>query len=50
MCEGLGYIDIDVQYLPDIRVVCPRCHGGALSATRCSTSASTELTIADVLT
>jgi excinuclease ABC subunit A len=26
-CEGLGYIDIDVQYLPDIRETCPLCHG-----------------------
>ena len=25
-----GYIDIDVQYLPDIRETCPLCHGVAL--------------------
>ena len=26
-CRGLGHIDLDVQYLPDITVRCPTCHG-----------------------
>jgi excinuclease ABC subunit A len=26
-CRGLGHIDLDVQYLPDITVECPTCHG-----------------------
>jgi excinuclease ABC subunit A len=26
-CRGLGGIDLDVQYLPDITVECPTCHG-----------------------
>jgi excinuclease ABC subunit A len=26
-CRGLGGIDLDVQYLPDITVECPACHG-----------------------
>jgi excinuclease ABC subunit A len=26
-CRGLGHIDLDVQYLPDITVPCPTCHG-----------------------
>ncbi len=26
-CRGLGHIDLDVQYLPDIAVGCPTCHG-----------------------
>ncbi|HEY1321886.1 MAG TPA: excinuclease ABC subunit UvrA, partial [Streptosporangiaceae bacterium] len=26
-CRGLGHIDLDVQYLPDITVSCPTCHG-----------------------
>jgi excinuclease ABC subunit A len=26
-CRGLGGIDLDVQYLPDITVQCPTCHG-----------------------
>ncbi|WP_127505624.1 excinuclease ABC subunit UvrA [Actinoplanes solisilvae] len=26
-CRGLGTIDLDVQYLPDINVTCPTCHG-----------------------
>lgn len=27
VCRGLGAIDLDVQYLPDISVVCPACEG-----------------------
>jgi excinuclease ABC subunit A len=27
ICLGLGRIDLDVQYLPDITVECPTCHG-----------------------
>jgi excinuclease ABC subunit A len=27
VCRGLGAIDLDVQYLPDINVVCPECEG-----------------------
>jgi excinuclease ABC subunit A len=26
-CRGLGDLDLDVQYLPDITVQCPTCHG-----------------------
>jgi excinuclease ABC subunit A len=26
-CRGLGHIDLDVQYLPDITVQCPTCDG-----------------------
>jgi excinuclease ABC subunit A len=26
-CLGLGHIDLDVQYLPDIPIVCPSCKG-----------------------
>ena len=26
-CRGLGNIDLDVQYLPDINVICPTCRG-----------------------
>jgi excinuclease ABC subunit A len=26
-CRGLGHIDLDVQYLPDISVECPTCRG-----------------------
>ncbi|MDR2766155.1 MAG: excinuclease ABC subunit UvrA [Holosporaceae bacterium] len=25
-CEGLGQMDIDIQYLPDLRVPCPDCN------------------------
>ena len=31
-CRGLGEIDLDVQYLPDINVVCPTCHGARYAA------------------
>ena len=47
-CRGLGHIDLDVQYLPDIAVECPTCHGAryndAVLAARLD-----GLTIADVL-
>ena len=49
VCEGLGYIDIDVQYLPDIREVCPRCHGTRYLEEVLDVRLD-ELTIADVLT
>jgi len=26
-CEGLGEIDVDIQYLPDLSVPCPDCNG-----------------------
>ena len=47
-CRGLGHIDLDVQYLPDIAVECPTCHGAryddAVLAVRVA-----GMTIADVL-
>jgi excinuclease ABC subunit A len=49
VCEGLGYIDIDVQYLPDIREVCPRCRGSRYLEEVLDVRLD-ELTIADVLT
>ena len=49
VCEGLGYIDIDVQYLPDIREVCPRCHGQRYLDEVLEVRLD-GLTIADVLT
>jgi excinuclease ABC subunit A len=48
VCEGLGYIDIDVQYLPDIRETCPRCHGSRYLEEVLDVRLD-ELTIADVL-
>ena len=47
-CEGLGYIDIDVQYLPDIRETCPLCHGSRYREEVLDVRLD-ELTIADVL-
>jgi excinuclease ABC subunit A len=48
VCRGLGRIDLDVQYLPDIAVECPACHGArfndAILAVRFE-----GMTIADVL-
>ncbi|RKW71699.1 excinuclease ABC subunit UvrA [Galactobacter caseinivorans] len=37
-CEGLGQLSLDLQYLPDLTMVCSSCHGGryapeALTAT-----------------
>jgi len=27
VCEGLGELELDLQYLPDLPVTCPECHG-----------------------
>ncbi len=26
-CEGEGYVDVDMQFLPDVRVLCEECNG-----------------------
>jgi excinuclease ABC subunit A len=47
-CRGLGHIDLDVQYLPDITVECPTCHGARFNDATLA-AAIDGLTIADVL-
>jgi excinuclease ABC subunit A len=47
-CLGLGHIDLDVQYLPDIAVPCPTCHGARFSDAVLAARVD-GLTIADVL-
>jgi excinuclease ABC subunit A len=47
-CRGLGHIDLDVQYLPDIAVGCPTCHGARFNDATLA-AAIDGLTIADVL-
>jgi len=47
-CEGLGHVDIDVQYLPDIRETCPLCQGTRYASQVLDVRLD-ELTIADVL-
>lgn len=47
-CRGLGEIDLDVQYLPDINVECPTCHGARFNDKTLSARVD-GLTIADVL-
>jgi excinuclease ABC subunit A len=47
-CLGLGHIDLDVQYLPDIAVVCPTCHGARFNDATLAVRVD-GLTIADVL-
>jgi excinuclease ABC subunit A len=47
-CRGLGDIDLDVQYLPDITVVCPECHGARYNDATLAAQVN-GLTIADVL-
>ncbi len=47
-CRGLGHIDLDVQYLPDISVECPTCHGARFNDATLAIRAG-GLTIADVL-
>ena len=47
-CRGLGDIDLDVQYLPDIAVMCPTCHGARFNDATLAVRID-GLTIADVL-
>jgi excinuclease ABC subunit A len=47
-CRGLGAIDLDVQYLPDISVECPTCHGARFNDATLAVQVD-GLTIADVL-
>jgi excinuclease ABC subunit A len=47
-CLGLGHIDLDVQYLPDIAVQCPACHGARFNDATLAVQVN-GLTIADVL-
>jgi excinuclease ABC subunit A len=48
VCRGLGGIDLDVQYLPDITVQCPACHGARFNNATLAAGVG-GLTIADVL-
>ena len=47
-CRGLGHIDLDVQYLPDISVQCPTCHGARFNEDTLAVRVDGQ-TIADVL-
>jgi excinuclease ABC subunit A len=47
-CQGLGHIDLDVQYLPDINVQCPTCHGARFNDATLAVRVN-DLTIADTL-
>src|SRR5580692_12603309 len=47
-CRGLGHLDLDVQYLPDITVPCPACHGARFNDAVLAVQAE-GLTIAGVL-
>ncbi|MBJ8348385.1 excinuclease ABC subunit UvrA [Antrihabitans sp. YC2-6] len=47
-CDGLGELVIDLQYLPDLRTVCPTCRGMRYNA-ETLTATVHDLTIADVL-
>ncbi len=47
-CRGLGDIDLDVQYLPDITVQCPTCHGARFNDATLAVRVD-GLTISDIL-
>ena len=47
-CRGLGHVDLDVQYLPDITEECPTCHGARFNDATLGVRVD-GLTIADVL-
>ena len=53
-CDGTGSISLDVQFLPDVEVTCPECHGTryasrAESIKRACGSQQTELSIPDLM-
>jgi excinuclease ABC subunit A len=47
-CRGIGHIDLDVQYLPDIAVECPTCHGARFNDATLAVRVH-DRTVADVL-
>ena len=47
-CRGIGHIDLDVQYLPDIAVQCPTCNGTRFNDATLAVRID-GLSIADVL-
>ncbi|MCP2339413.1 excinuclease ABC subunit UvrA [Actinomadura rupiterrae] len=47
-CEGLGTVSLDVQYLPDMSVTCPTCHGTRYKPEILEVKAD-GLSVADVL-
>ena len=47
-CRGLGHLDLDVQYLPDITVQCPTCQGARFNDAVLAVRVE-GMTIADVL-
>jgi excinuclease ABC subunit A len=47
-CSGLGHIDLDVQYLPDIPITCPTCRGDRFNEATLEVQVE-GLTIAGVL-
>jgi excinuclease ABC subunit A len=47
-CLGLGHIDLDVQYLPDIPITCPTCRGARFNEATLEVRVDGK-TIADVL-
>ncbi len=54
VCDGTGSISLDVQFLPDVEITCPECHGTrysqrAESIKRACGSQQTELSIPDLM-
>ena len=35
VCDGTGVIDLDVQFLPDVTIPCPECHGSRYGKDAC---------------
>ena len=53
-CDGTGSISLDVQFLPDVEITCPKCHGTrysprAESIKRPCGRQQTELSIPDLM-
>ncbi len=54
VCDGTGSIDLDVQFLPDVKIDCPECHGAryrreAYLVRRLSKSTKRELSLPELM-
>lgn len=52
-CDGTGVLSLDVQFLPDVQIVCPDCHGSRYNKTseliRYKTSQNKEYSLPELM-
>lgn len=53
VCEGTGQVSLDVQFLPDVDIPCPECHGSRYSKDasliRCKCKNGLELSLPEIM-